>query len=279
MYQPPTGTGLRTLIISVSTYRYKGGVPLQLYLSVTPDQTAALSLPGISPAHVAYRIGPGSTLLRQNLLLNTKGGLLSLSDRNAPPVSDPSALAAAVLRECTRRGYTGVVLDSEGPTRSDILMFAKQLSSLLQKSRRRLFLPEAHAANIPHAVPLICTALSGGDLTELLRQAVSSDCSPALDVQRLRMDFTLPAPSGTGEPLSEAALQHLLETLHPSVFFSSALCTRYFTYIRNDLPHFVLFDDAETLRQKLRIGKQLGYCAAFFQWPEVCDIAEALFCT
>ena len=250
---------------------------MQLYLSVTPGEAAGLTLPSVSRAHVAYRIGPGSTLLRQNLLLQTRGGLLSLSDRNAPHIDDPKALCAAVLRECSRRSYTGVVLDLESAVRPDLLQFAQQLSPLLCSSRRTLFVPESHAAALPQATPLICTALSGGDFTERLQQAVETHRRPALDVQRLRMDFSLPAPSGKGEPLSAAALQTLLEELHPSVFFSSALCTRYFTYTRQGTAHFVLFDDADTLRRKLRLGAQLGCCAAFFQWPEVCDIAEQLF--
>ena len=41
-----------------------------------------------------------------------------------------------------------------------------------------------------------------------------------LDVQRLRMDFTLPAQSGEGRPLSGRELQDLLDRESPSVFFS-----------------------------------------------------------
>lgn len=40
----------------------------------------------------------------------------------------------------------------------------------------------------------------------------------------------------------------------PSVFFSQDLCARYFTYTRNGETHFVLYDDADTLSQKLRTG-------------------------
>ena len=63
----------------------------------------------------------------------------------------------------------------------------------------------------------------------------------------------------------------------PAVFFSKDLFARYFTYTKNGESHFILFDDADTLRQKLRLGRQLGVAAAFFQWPEVCDIADSLF--
>ena len=88
---------------------------MQTYLAVTSDALQEASRFCRSIAHVAYRIGPGSVLLRQNLLLNTRGGLLSVSDREAPDIDQPQALCAAVLRECGRRGYTGVLLDFEQP--------------------------------------------------------------------------------------------------------------------------------------------------------------------
>ena len=99
----------------------------------------------------------------------------------------------------------------------------------------------------------------------------------ALDVQRLRMDFRLPARSGEGEPLTGEALEELMGRESPAVFFSQDLCARYFTYTRNGEAHFVLFDDADTLNQKLRLGAGMGFSAAFFMWPEVRDIAPRLF--
>ena len=52
---------------------------MQIYLAVTPAEAQEASRFRCSLAHVAYCIGPDSTLLRQNLLLQTRGGLLSLS--------------------------------------------------------------------------------------------------------------------------------------------------------------------------------------------------------
>jgi len=252
---------------------------LQHYLSVTPGDACRLSVAGPALAHVAYRIGPDSTLLRQSLLLQTKGGLLSVSDWDAPYVDDPQTLCHAVLRECSRRSYTGAVLDFEVSARKDLHQFAQRLAPMLTEKRLSLFVPEAYAQSVPQAIPLICTALSGGDLTERLEQAIAAYPGRrlALDIQRLRMDFALPARSGEGQPLSESALGTLMEAHQPAVFFSHALCTRYFTYTQNGTAHFVLFDDAGTLRQKLQIGSKLGYCAAFFQWPEIHDIAGQLF--
>ena len=90
------------------------------------------------------------------------------------------------------------------------------------------------------------------------------------------MDFRLPARSGEGEPLDEERFRQLMEQESPSVFFSQELCARYFTYTREGGTHFVLFDDAGTLKQKLKIGGSIGFSAAFFMWPEVRDIAAQL---
>ena len=84
---------------------------MQLYLAATPGEARQAMAFRHSLAHVAYRIGPDSTLLRQNLLLQSRGGLLSVSDRESPLIENPEALCGAVLRECGRRGYQGGLLD------------------------------------------------------------------------------------------------------------------------------------------------------------------------
>ena len=151
----------------------------------------------------------------------------------------------------------------------------KRLASALTQTRRTLYVPERYGPSVPGAIPLICTALSGGDFGQRLREAASAAGGAgrlALDVQRLRMDFTLPARTGEGVPLSPENFQALMERESPSVFFSQELCARYFTYTRAGETHFVLFDDAGTLRKKIQTGAALGYSAAFFMFPEVRDL-------
>ena len=104
---------------------------MQIYLAVTPEETQEAREHCRNLAHVAYRIGPGSTLLRGGLLLETRGGLLSVSDREAPFIDDPEALAEAALRECGRRNYGGVLLDFEEAPRRDRQAFAEQLAAAL----------------------------------------------------------------------------------------------------------------------------------------------------
>ena len=73
------------------------------------------------------------------------------------------------------------------------------------------------------------------------------------------------------------ALTALMDARAPSVFFSQDLCARYFTYVRETETHFVLYDDADTLLQKIRIGGSLGIGTAFLMYPEVQDLLPKLF--
>jgi hypothetical protein len=253
---------------------------LQTVLIVSPPDAQEASAYRRPLAHAAYRIGEDSSLLRRNLPLQARGGLLCISDRTIPVIGNPEKLCQGILRECSRRSCQSVLLDFEEPPQQDRMIFVQMLEQQLSANHKTLYLPESYMDLAPGAVGLICTALSGGTLEQRLKDAVEhrGRADPlALDVQRLRMDFTLPARSGEGIPLSREAFQALFRRENPSVFFSPELCARYFTYTQNGVLHFVLFDDAETLRRKVSLGSSLGFSAAFFLWPEVADLAPALF--
>ena len=98
----------------------------------------------------------------------------------------------------------------------------------------------------------------------------------ALDLQRLRMSFPLPCPTGEGEPLSRETLAEMIEKKQQSVFYSHDLCAKYFTITDAEESRFVLFDDADTIRRKLRIGQELGITAGFLMYPEVYDLLPEL---
>ena len=248
---------------------------MQLFLAVTPQEIPAVSRAVKSLCHVAYRIGPESSLLRRDLPPGVQGGMLSVSDLDAPAVTDPPRLSEAVLRECGRRRFSGVVLDFENLLAPDKEAFIRALAPALGKSRRLLFVPERCAA--AGGIPLVNTALSGGNCQQRIQEAVSRYRRIALDLQRLQMDFSLPCRSGEGRPLTAEQLQKLTAAEKPAVFFSPDLCARYFTYHREGQTHFVLFDDAETLRRKIRLGNSLGVEFGFLMYPEVRDLLERIF--
>ncbi len=112
---------------------------------------------------------------------------------------------------------------------------------------------------------LICTALSGGSLHALLEEAIRKYGPErlAIGVERIAMDFSIPCRSGYGIPLSRESLAALRRRYQTPVFFSEALCAKYFTYRCDGKARLVLFDDDETVRRKLVLAQSFGIRDAF----------------
>lgn len=250
---------------------------MQLYLAVTPDKLREAGRYTDRLAHVAYRIGGEGRLVRRDLLARTRGGLMVLGDGGGP-IRDTALLCRDVWRECGNRGYGGVLADFEEQETPDKAAFLSALGRILARNGRRLYVPEQYGPQVPQASVLICTALSGGNLRRRLEEAIRRFGTGriALDLQRLRMCFPIPCPSGEGEPLSGERLAEMLERKQRSVFYSGDLCAKYFTDTEVGESRFVLFDDVDTLRRKLRLGQELGINTAFLMYPETVDILPAL---
>lgn len=252
---------------------------MQLYLAVTPDKLREAARYTDRLAHVAYRVGRDGRLSRRDLLARTRGGLMVLGDQDCGTIRDPAALCRDVWQECGNRGYGGVFADFEQPETADRTVFLNALSRILARNGRGLFVPEAYGEPVAQAAVLVCTALSGGNLRQRLEECRQrfGRGRVALDLQRLRMSFPLPCPTGEGEPLSREKFEEMLEQKLQSVFYSSDLCAKYFTFTDNGESRFVLFDDAGTLRRKLRVGQDLGISTGFLMYPEVEDVLPELF--
>ena len=252
---------------------------MQIFLTVTPDQIHKAGRYTRRLAHAAYRVGPEGRLLRQNQLSQAKGGLMVLEDRDCGPIRDRDALCREVWRECVSRGFSGAVADFEQSVSEDRTAFLLALSQLLARGNKRLYVPEAYGPLLPLTHVLICTALSGGILQQRLEEAARrfGPGRLALDLQRLRMDFPLPCPSGEGLPLTGEALAALMAEKRPAVFYSADLCARYFTCLREGESHFILFDDAHTISRKIQAGNALGIPTGFLLYPESEDLLPQLF--
>ena len=250
---------------------------MRTYLAVTPDKLTAALKCTEWVAHVAYRIGEDGALMRSALPSRVRGGIMVLGDEGCGRLDDIRALCAEVWKECEVRGFGGVLADFEKPPEPDRVEFLKALGDLLRRSGRGMFVPESYGAEVRQAAVLICTAISGGTLRQRLEEAKSCYGNRlALDLQRLRMEFPLPCPNGEGCALDQETLCDLLRA-ERSVFFDEDLCAKYFTRECECGLRMILFDDAETLRGKLRLAQRLGIGSAFLMYPEVEDLLPELY--
>ena len=240
---------------------------MKLLLTAPPDQCRAALRFGLPVAHVAYRVGGGPHLFRASIPVSVRGGLMVIDNTGFDGRGEAGPFCQEVLRECMARGYDGILCDFEGHPLQVLAQAVRTLGELTKKRGWPLYVTEAYAPFSDSAIALIPSALSGGSLQQRLQEAV----------ERVAEDFFLPSPTGQGMPLTREELRQRLEERAPSVFFSSELCAHYFTYMsRQNGAHFVLFDDAGSIRKKLQVARNLGISSAVLAYPQVDDLLPEL---
>ena len=250
-----------------------------LILTVPPEGFRAAQNAGLTLAHLAYRVGGGPHLFRANIPVAVRGGLMAVDDAGFDGRGEATAFCHEVLRECTARGFTGVVCRFTGRPLPLLRQIITQLGDLLNRRRWPLYVPESYGDASDRTQVLIPSALSGGSLRQRLEEAVERYGADrvVLQVERSAEDFFLPSPTGQGVPLSREELRRRLSDLSPTVFFSSELCAHYFTYMsKENGAHFILFDDAGSIRKKLQIAAGLGIPTAILDYQEVDDLLPEL---
>ena len=247
-------------------------------ITVLPSQLQELQGWAVTPAHLAYRIGRGPCLLRSQSSISLRGGVLVVGDQGYDGFGDTRSLAQDLVRECQARNFSGAVLDFDSRL-PPLRQLVCRLDPVFHQRAWRLYVPEAYGAAAPDSQVLIPSALSGGSLEQRLQEAAERFGADriTLALQKSAEDFILPAPTGCGTPLTVEELSALQQRLHPSVFFSGALCARYFTYMDPEgRAHFVLFDDGDTMQRKLETARRLGISSFICSWAEAAPYAAQL---
>lgn len=247
-------------------------------LTLSPRQLPALRGWRATPALLAYRLGPGPHLLRAEGAVPPRGALMVVGDQGYDGLGQAGPLCQELLGECRSRGLAGAVLDFDRRL-PPLEAACARLDGLFARHALALYVPEGYAPAAPHGRVMIPSALSGGSL-ELRLEEAGERYGPerlALALELRREDFPLPSPSGGGRPLSREELEGMKRRLSPSVFFSRELCARYFTYMsRESGAHFVLFDDDQTLANKVEIARRVGISTVLGAWTDLRDALAAL---
>lgn len=251
---------------------------LSLLLLAPPGQSRDAAASGLPVAHLAYRVGSGGHLFRSDLSPLPRGGFLAMDAAGCDGRGQSAALVREILRECDARGFSGVLCDFEGPPLPLLAETVTALDQALRRRNRPLLVPEAYGRAAPDGQVLISSALSGGSLRQRLSDVIEQRGAEkvALAVEWVCHDFPLPSPDGQGHPLSPEELGALRQRWDPQIYFSDALCAHYFTYMsRESGGHFVLFDDAASVRKKLRVAAGLGIRRAVLPYPQVSGYLSA----
>lgn len=249
-----------------------------IIIAAPPEYIVDASQTGYPVAHMIYRIGRGHHLFRAHGVNSSKGGLMVLDTDGYVGGGPSSTLITEILGECEKNNFRGIVLDTGGKFTSQLMLLAGHLASDGLKKGLKLYVHDVLAGASEHAVILVPTALSGGTLSEHIGDAIKryGVHRVALEIERVRMDFTLPAKNGTGIELTADELQALIDQHHPQSFLSKDLCAYYFTYHDKKGTRFVLYDNATSIKRKLSVAAKLGIEDAFIFYPHVADIIDKI---
>lgn len=250
----------------------------QLILTAPPDCCVRAASFGPPVAHMAYRVGQGGRLYRAGIPADLRGGLMALDAGGFDGRGDPAQLCREILRECTLRGFSGVLCDLEGEPTPFLEAAVRRLGQLTAQRGWPLYVTEDYAHLTEHSRVLVSTLLSSGTLEEKLRAAMVRYGAGrvALAAQRAAEDYTLPSAAGQGRTLTRSELAQRVKRFDPAVYFDHGLCAHHFTYMEHSVAHFVLFDDSGSLLRKLSLARELGIDRAVLAFPEVEDILPQL---
>ena len=246
---------------------------MKLYLAVPPEAAEEAGKSGFPLAWMGARSDKsGRLFLREGM--KPKGEILAADIRAFHQPENAAALAGTLMTQMRAYGFRGILLETEKRENPA----AKALGRLLAAGLcgNPVYITGENA--VPGTYGLTESAVTGGTLEGHLRAAMQR-CGgekTALDVQRLRREFVLPAKNGNGRDLTGEELRQRLTRLRPAVHYSRELCAQYFPWNRGRETLFVLFDDAASLRRKLHLASGLGIGCAFLFWPEVKDLLPEL---
>ena len=241
--------------------------PAELIKMVLPIMRAQKS--GLPRLHLSLGLRPDGGLRRLTLPgPDGAGCYLGVCDLGMERFS--ASACAQLIEEAQRLGAAGLAADCERDS-APVREFLAALDSQCAARGLPLFVPLARADCVQNAIVIADTAISGGSLRDrfgaLLRRYPGR---VAADLRPVSRDFLLPAADPEGVPLSADERDALCARTGAQTFFSRELCARYFTYMDSAANgHFVLFDDADTLREKCRCLEAVGVRQVFARYPDV----------
>ncbi len=208
-----------------------------------------------------YKIGNDGLLNRLGLVPYHQKLFMGICDYNMSNnikvnIKD---LIKDILFEFGNHNFKGIVCDFDEicPVRVSLI---HELDEILHRKNLPFFVPLKYAKYVSHAIILIQSNISGGSLSTFLYEQISSfgESRIALELGISCNKFAIPSYSPDGIVLSKNEFDNIISQHNPSIYFSSELSTKYFTYMEENNGYFVLFDDISTISQKIYLANKFN---------------------
>ena len=220
--------------------------------------------------HLCSALTPSGSFSALRHPLTTSNDWLGILDQGGT-VRSPKAFATSACSLAQSRSCQGILAEFARPALSDTVAALDQYAARLHLS---CIIPLSQQQHAPNSLYLVDTAISGGSLKQRLSHLIEQYGTDRLVIQLVRSCAAFPIPSADadGIPLRSSDITILCQAYGAVPFFSHELCAKYFTYTDEKQPHFVLFDDRETLRAKRELLDSLGLTRQILSFPDAAEL-------
>lgn len=245
--------------------------------ALLPKDQDAVAKHDFLPFWLCYRVGNGPQLYRCAPPEEISGGILAAVDSNVTSWRSSGEFVKQVIRECHARNAQGFCANWSQPPSPASLHLLAQLETSLSEEGLSLYITEPYRDACDSAFVLLSTALSGGTLRRRMEDAVRRYGAGRIIMafERMSEDFSLPSPHGKSRTLSPSELTELKNRFSTKIYTSEELCAHYFTTKQGEQTHIILFDDADTFRQKRKLAQELELAGFLFAWEEGKGLLES----
>lgn len=242
----------------------------EFFVAVSPTEVGKGRKLGGKEIQLLYRVGGNLKLLQvTGQHQSQKGQIMGIDSLGSAPHGDVAEFCRQVMSVLDTCGYGGVCCLFQEKYTPTLGAVVQELERLCAKRGALLLVPELYGATVTKAVVFLSSALSGGTLEGRFARGKEQFGRVAMDIEPMAEDLLLPSPSGAGVSLTPETLRELIRREKPSIFFSTELCARYFTY--QNMPasvRLVLFDDEGTLHEKTRLAKNWNLCGVIVSYAQ-----------
>lgn len=238
---------------------------MERWIAVSGTDAPKVSGLNAPRAWLAYRISAVGRLQRADGA-QPSGGVMVVSG-SLGPLTDATVPAQDIFMECSRQRFSAVALDFEDRPDIDSL---RALAGQLLGRGLALMVPEALHSHVPEAKVIVSTATTGGSFEAMLdaaaaRHGANNIC---LELDRMCHDFAMPSAGMPGNRLSHSQLAEIKARCNPTPRLCPTMRCRYFTYMAQDSPRYVLFDDLASARSKIKCAQEKGAYGAFVLYSQ-----------
>jgi|GEM_PF-5285477 len=215
----------------------------------------------VIPLVMSYRISPGGLQFSDSVTANTRGGYMCISDKNfsgaLPEIND---LYSQIISQCNKRQFAGVLLDFENSLRLKAGPLVQALSEKLSCRRIDLIVDSQYAHVAKSGKVLIGSELTAGSFSAYIDASCKRFGAKrlVLELSPMRRQFSASFKDERGKELTEEAITELVKSNRGKIYYSKDLCVNHFHMNNKTIPHYVLFDNNASLKDKINLAKQAG---------------------